>query len=416
MPWKNRDYQQRLKFVSAATQPQVNFRRLCQESGISAPTGYKWLRRYQNLGGKGLLEHSRQPRRSPQKFRSAWREELFALRRKHPRWGVKKLRIRLAHAHPRARKLPSLRTLGRWLSAAALTRASSPRSRPGPQIERPALTVPARANDVWTVDFKGWFRTGDGRRCEPLTIRDLASRYLLCATVVATPGDEGTRRIMTPLFKRCGLPRVIRVDNGSPFAGQGSLNLTRLSLWWVRLGIRVEFTRRGKPQDNGAHEQMHRILKADTAAPPAANLRAQQRRLDRWRREYNSVRPHEALQGRVPAALYRASRRRFHVPAAASYRASWQTRHVRANGWIKFQGRLRFVGRAFVRQIVGLEPIEPGIWNVRLDRLLIGTLHQSDGSASMRHAQYLCSKPSQKPAPRNAADQSQCKGCRGHEV
>ena len=311
MPWKTSAHQQRLNFVSKAVLPNVNFRELCRHFTITAPTGYKWLARYRAVGAKGLHELSREPQCSPQKFRSPWRKKVIALRRKHPSWGVKKLYVCLKNAHRRASTLPCQRTLGRWLKAADLTAPQPPRSRPGPQVERSALTHSDLCNDVWTLDFKGWFRTADGQRCDPLTIRDLGSRYLLCVSLVAEQSDACVRRVMTGLFKLRGLPRVIRVDNGVPFAGKGPLNLSTLSVWWLRLGIKVEFTRRAKPQDNGAHEQMHRVLKAETASPAAANPRAQQRRLDRWRKEYNTLRPHEALAGRVPADLYSSSPRRF---------------------------------------------------------------------------------------------------------
>jgi putative transposase len=392
MPWKTSTHQQRLNFVSLALLPAVNFRDLCRNFAISAPTGYKWLARYRAGGANGLHELSREPKCSPQKFRSLWRKEVIALRRKHPSWGVKKLHILLQQKHPRAHKLPSLRTLGRWLKTADLTAPQPPRSRPGPQVRRPALTQPDLCNDVWTIDFKGWFRTADGRRCDPLTIRDLASRFLLCVSIVPDQSDACVRRVMAGIFKSLGLPRVIRVDNGSPFAGKGSLNLSVLSVWWVRLGIRVEFTRPAKPQDNGAHEQMHRVLKAETASPAAANPRAQQRRLDRWRTEYNTLRPHEALGGRVPVDLYSRSPRNLHSPAALSYPDTWLSRCVRPNGWIKFEGVLRFIGRAFVRQVIGLQPAANESWNVHMDALLIGTLHRADGSGSMRPAGFQAPK------------------------
>lgn len=392
MPWKTTLHQQRLAFIAIAVLPHVNFRDLCRKFTISAPTGYKWLARYRAAGTDGFHELSREPQRSPQKFRAPWRKELIVLRRKHPSWGVKKLRVCLKRGHPRARKLPSLRTLGRWLKAADLTVPRRPRSRPGPQVARPALTLPSLCNDVWTIDFKGCFRTTDGERCDPLTIRDLASRHLLCARIVAEQSDPCVRRAMTPIFKACGLPRVIRIDNGSPFAGIGPLNLSTLSVWWIRLGIRVEFTRRAKPQDNGSHEQMHRILKNETASPPAANPQAQQRRLDRWKKEYNTVRPHESLADRVPNDLYFPSLRRFHVPSTPSYPDKWSSRCVRPNGWIKFEGKLRFIGRAFIRQLIGLQPAPNQSWNVHMGNLLIGSLHHCDGTGSMRAAMFRQSK------------------------
>jgi len=424
MPWNSSAHQHRLDFVSIAILPQVNFRDLCRKFTISAPTGYKWLNRYRAAGADGLHELSRGPNRSPQKFRSPWRNELIALRRKHPRWGVKKLHICLQHDHPRACKLPSLRTLGRWLKAANLSVPRRPRRRLGPQVERPALTESTVCNDVWTIDFKGALRTADGQRCDPLTIRDLASRRLLCAQIVAEQSDLCVRKVMVGVFKSRGLPSVIRTDNGSPFAGMGPLNLSSLSVWWVRLGIRVEFTRRGKPQDNGAHEQMHRVLKAETASPAAANPRAQQRRLDRWRVEYNTLRPHEALAGRVPDDLYSRSPRPFHIPATPSYPETWQSRRVRPNGWIKFQGNLRFIGRPFVRQLIGLQPADEQSWKVHMGALFIGTLHQSDGCGSMRAAMFRESKYSTKfatkttPPPSSVKDvvAKKCKPCRGLNV
>lgn len=389
MPWQTSPHQQRLHFVSLAVQAKVNFRELCRQFAISAPTGYKWLARYRAHGVKGLQELSRRPKSSPQKHRARWQKELFALRRQHPRWGVKKLRIRLQDQHPRARKLPAARTLGRWLQAAHLTLPPPPRRRPGPQVPWPALTAARRRNEVWTVDFKGWFRTQDGRRCDPLTIRDLASRFLLALRILPEQSEACVRRAMTRVFQAWGLPRLIRVDNGSPFAGQGSARqLSTLSVWWLRLGIGVEFTRPAKPQDNGAHEQMHRVLKAETASPPAANPHAQQRRFDRWRHQYNQLRPHEALAGRVPARLYRRSPRSYHPPVPPTYPTTWLSRRVRGNGWIKFAGVLRFVGRAFAGQLVGLQPAAQESWKVYLHTLLIGTLHRADGSASMRTVDF----------------------------
>lgn len=427
MPWNISDRHQRLDFVRAATQPHVNFRELCRRFSVSAPTGYKWLARYQSSGSSALADLPRQPRHCPAKYRAPWRKDVIALRLSHPTWGVRKLRIHLKADHPKASRLPSLRTMGRWLSDADFMAPRRPRSRPGPEVEPSALTVSNLPNEVWTVDFKGWFRTADGRRCDPLTIRDLASRFLLCISLVAGQNDQSVRKVMTALFKRCGLPLVIRVDNGSPFAGQGALNFSRLSVWWLRLGIRVEFTRRAKPQDNGAHERMHRDLKAEAASPPAANPRAQQRRLERWREEFNTERPHEAIGYRFPAALYTPSSRPFHVPPPLSYPGHWIARSVRPNGWIKFRGALRFVGRAFARQRVGLQPDDTAdaevgeVWKVHLGELLIGTLHQCDANGSMRQAAFRkprkwTAKDKEKKPCVNDVVAKQCKPCRGLNV
>jgi len=403
MPWKKSARQQRLHFVSRAVEPHVNMRALCREFSISAPTGYQWLARYRSRGAEGLGELSRAPRRRPDKYRSWWHKELITLRRRHPSWGAKKLHVLLRQKHPRAQKVPALRTLGRWLEGCALTVPRPPRRRPGPPVPRPALTRPEYCNDVWTIDFKGWFRTTDGQRCDPLTIRDLASRYLLGVRIVAEQSEACVRRIMTGIFRTRGLPRVIRVDNGTPFAGTGSRHLSSLSVWWVRLGIRVEFIRRAAPQDNAAHEQMHRVLKAETASPAAANPRAQQRRLDRWRQEYNTVRPHEALGGSVPAARYVGSPHALLIPSTPLYPESWPTRRVRSNGWIKWEGILRFIGRAFVRQLIGLEPAANQSWNVYLETLLIGTLHRGDDTGSMRAVGFHQPQRRPKKEPRKSS-------------
>jgi hypothetical protein len=231
---------------------------------------------------------------------------------------------------------------------------------------------------VWTVDFKGWFRTRDGQRVDPLTVRDLFSRYVL-GIALLRHHDEPVRQYFQGLFRRFGQPKVIRVDHGQPFAGDGALDLSRLSAWWLRLGIQVEFTRRAQPQDNGAHEQMHRVYKAEVACPPAATPRAQQQRSTRWVYYYNHHRPHEALAQATPASLYRKSRRRYRGPLPAlRYPRSWPTRQVTPSGYIRWHGRPRVIGRAFGSQRVGFKPATPGIHEVYFDRHLIGLLVDQD--------------------------------------
>jgi hypothetical protein len=238
--------------------------------------------------------------------------------------------------------------------------------------------VPAAPNEVWTVDFKGWFRTADGARCEPLTVRDLFSRFLLAVHILPNQRFALVRRVFLHLFRRHGLPKVIRVDNGSPFGSTGAQGLSRLSVWWRTLGIRVEFIRPGHPEENGAHEQMHRELKRDTARPPAAQPPAQQTRSRCWVQHYNTARPHEALGGRYPADLYHPGRRRYRGPQPIRYPRGASVRRVRHNGQIKWRGRLRSVGEAFVGQPVAVRPHAPGVWAVHFQDLLLGTLHDRD--------------------------------------
>jgi hypothetical protein len=259
----------------------------------------------------------------------------------------------------------------------------------------PALSAARRANEVWTVDFKGWFRTGDGTRVEPLTVRDLFSRYGLAVQLLADQRWQPVQSVFRRLFREQGLPVVIRVDNGGPFASNGPAGLSRLSVWWLRLGIRVEFTRPGHPEDNGAHEQFHRVLKRETIQPPAHTRQGQQHRTGVWLKCYNQQRPHEALGQSAPVKYYRQSGRRYGLRLRpAKYPADWAVRQVRSNGEIRWQGRRRFVGEAFVGQSVGLKRLRPGVWGVHFMDFRIGHLHDADLGA-MRPMVYRHRRPSQ---------------------
>jgi transposase InsO family protein len=285
------------------------------------------------------------------------------------------------------------RTFGRWLQRLQLV----PR-RPRHQLRGPQLPVPRRLkarapNDVWTIDFKGWFCTRDATRVEPLTVRDLKSRYILAIRLLPNQSDGLTRRALAGVFHRYGLPKAIRVDNGPPFGGCGPRGLSRLSVWWRRLGIRVEFGRPAHPQDNAAHEQMHGVYQGEVAAQPAANPRAQQRQSNRWRNNYNQLRPHEALSLRVPALGYRASSRALPESLPAwTYPAAYCRRRVSADGRLFWQGRQRFIGRAFGGEIIGLKKHRREIWKIFLGCDLLGLLHQKDRSKSLRPTQ-LSSPP-----------------------
>ncbi len=368
---------QRLRFVLAALKHSQPFAALCRGAGISRQCGYKWLRRFRREGPPGLRDQSRRPRHSPGRTPARWLQALRRLRRRRPHWGAKKIRAWLRRDHPRAR-LPAVRTITKWLRCFQLVPRHWRHSRRGPGLALPPLTTPTRSNDVWTADFKGGFRTADGTRCDPLTVRDLFSRFLLAVRILPHQRQAAVRAVFVRLFRRYGLPKVIRVDNGSPFASSGAWGLSALSVWWLRLGIRVEFTRPGHPEDNGAHEQMHRELKRDTARPPSAEPGAQQRRSTRWVRYYNHERPHEALQGRCPAECYHPSRRRLGAARPVRYRRGWAVRQVRSNGQIKWQGRLRSIGEAFAGQPVALRWSARGVHQVYFLHLLLGTLHERD--------------------------------------
>jgi transposase InsO family protein len=377
--------EQKFVFIQLVCTPGSIFAEACRAYRISRPTGYKWRRRYRRLGLAGLAQQSRRPLRSPQATKDLWVERLRIARRKHKRWGPKKLRAWLRVQHPRSR-VPSASTLGRLLRQHGWSSKPTIRRR-GPDRTWPAWRPARRPNEVWTVDFKGYFHTADGRRCDPLTVRDAYSRYGLCVRVLHGHKLATVQREFMRLFRRFGLPQRIHGDQGRPWAGPGPAWLSQLSAWWVSLGIRPTFSRRARPGDNAAHEQWHRELKADTTRPPATTPTAQQRRLNKWLHTYNEERPHEALGLRPPARVYYRSRRRYRGARPPRYPRSWGRRRVRPNGEIQWLGRSRFVGEAFVRQTVGLKPWRKDRWRVYFYDWLLGEIHTAD-SGSMRPAIY----------------------------
>ena len=389
MPWETISLVQgRSHLVKLLLHAQQSVAELSRNFKISRKTAYKWKARFLAEGVRGLANQSRRPVASPTRLSAKWIRRIRRSRRRHRRWGAKKLQAVLGRRHPRE-QVPSLRTITRWLQRLRLSRARRARPAKGPLVILAPLTRAQKSNEVWTVDFKGWWRTADGQRVDPLTVRDLSSRYLLAVQLL--PDQQGWRvqAVFGRLFRQYGLPQVIRVDNGGPFASAGRGALSRLSAWWTVLGIRVEFTRPAHPQDNGAHEQMHRVLKAETTRPPSRNPRAQQRRLDRWRRIYNQERPHEALGQQTPAQHYQRGRsyRATRTPKV-KYPAGWVQRGVRSNGEIRWQGRLRFVGEAVAGCKVGLQELSSGKWSVYLAEILLGELHASDAGA-LRPAAYV---------------------------
>ena len=387
MPWKNSSIvKERERFVILALKAKQPFARLCREFGISRQAGYKWQERFLEKGRRGLRDRRRGPLKAPQPRAEYWRAKALGLRRRHRHWGGRKIRVKLAEKYGR-RELPAVRTLERWFKKAGLSKSRPRRAPRGPSVPHPGLTCPRRRHQVWTVDFKGWYRTADGQRQEPLTIRELWTRYVLAIRLLPDQSDPEVRAAMSRVFRAHGLPQAIRVDNGSPFSGLGApLGLSRLSAWWTRLGIRVEFTRRARPGDNAGHEQMHGLYAREVAAHPGAHRRSEQRRAERWRRHYNEQRPHAALGQRPPAAFYAPSARRYEPKLAdCIYPKSFQVRRVRPYGDIKWQGRSRWIGRAFAREKVGLKALGTGPWAVYLGRLLIGHLHAED-TTGMRPA------------------------------
>ena len=377
MAWKEGlVMEERMSFVLMAERRQQSFSSLCAEYGISRKTGYKWIERYRRYGLKALGELSRRPMSCPHKTSEAVEQLILGERRKHPTWGPKKLRDLLIKLHQIADP-PAESTIGAVLKRNGV--ALRKRRRRGVfRLPLQDLTHPESANDVWTVDFKGWFRTLDGARCDPLTVMDLHSRYLLCAKLLPGQTVRATKPAFTALFKRNGLPRVIRVDNGSPFASMGIGRLSELSVWWTHLGIRVEFIKPASPQENGAHERMHGTMKAEAVNPPSTNPVAQQQRLDRWRKGYNEARPHEGIGMQRPIQRYQSSPRRFSGSIKPlRYPRPFKTLNVSVSGFVSWKGNAYFIGDALSKSRLGLKPLDSGIHEVYFAQRLIGELHES---------------------------------------
>jgi putative transposase len=402
MPWKAKNEQeQRYELVRAMRGGQDSIVELSRRWRVSRKTAYKWLRRYGQKGLCGLADEGRQPKRVPLRTPRYWLERLRRLRKKRPTWGARKLQHRLKR-DPGVKTVPAVATLSRWLKRWGLARGRR-RRLAGPEVLRKAVRAARSPNEVWTVDFKGWYRTADGVRVDPLTVRDLYSRYGLAITLLRSQGLEETRRAFVRIFSRYGLPERIRCDNGTPFGGIGPTGLTRLSAWWLKLGIEVEFITPGRPCENGAHEQFHRVYKGEVAKVPAANRVQQQRKSNQWLQDYNEDRPHEALKMAVPAARYRPSRRQMpRAVKAWKYPADWVRRWVKGNGEINWRARRRFVGEAFVRDYVGLKPVRKGVWRVYFGPKLVGELHETE-QGNIRTARYRLPRKSPAARPHSAS-------------
>jgi transposase InsO family protein len=336
---------------------------LAVQYGISRKTGYLWVDRYEAEGVAGLQDRSRRPHTSPQTTDAALIAALVEQRRRHPRWGAKKLLAVVKRDQPDA-AWPARSTVCEALKARGLLVPR--RRRVPPLVPRPSRLAPITcANEVWTTDFKGHFRTGDGVYCYPLTLRDGFSRYVLRCDSLAGYTYEATRARFVRAFADYGLPLRIRSDNGAPFAGAGLGRLSRLAVWWMRLGIVPERIAPGHPEQNGAHEQFHAVLKAATAWPPAATATAQQRRFRRFRHEYNEERPHEALGDRVPAQVYDASSRPYpRTLPPLDYAGHFEVRRVYDNGCLWWRQRILFLSEALVGQDVAFEEVADGVWTV----------------------------------------------------
>lgn len=348
--------------------------RVCRQFGVSRPTAYKWLARYRQSGRPGLEDQSHGATNHPNQVATELEEMILILRRQHSRWGPKKL---LAHLERRMGGIawPAPSTIGGILHRHGLTVPRKRRRRTPPYTQ--PLSHSTGANEVWCTDFKGWFRTVDGERCDPLTITDAYSRYLLRVQALERTDGESVWSVFEALFRETGLPVAIRSDNGSPFASHGIAGLSYLSVRWIRLGIRVERIEPGKPQQNGRHERMHLTLKQETTLPPQKNMRRQQEAFLRFQKEFNHERPHEALAQRCPGELYTPSPREYRdCLAAVEYPSTMEVRSIKGNGVFNWQGQVIFLGEALSRQRVGLAELAEGCWCVYFCRQPLGIVDE----------------------------------------
>lgn len=373
MPWETGTVEDsRARFVLEAAESFSSFAELCRSHGISRKTGYKWLRRYEADRLEGLKDRSHRPQSCPHAT-PEWVIERILQLRKRRCWGAKKLRKLLSDENGWA---PSRDTIHRLLKRHGLVVGGKPARRRLHPGEPPFESD--RPNGVWTADFKGEFKTGDGRVCYPLTVQDAYSRYLLEIRALPRPTIDLTAPWFRRLFHEYGVPDRIRTDNGHPFSSRGLGRLSRLSVEWVQLGIRPETIEPGKPAQNGRHERMHRTLKDETARPPSKNLKAQQARFARFRREFNEERPHEALGQETPASKYQCSERRPPRTKRVRYPGHFETRKVASDKTIKWHDRKVFVSQVLRFATVGLEEIAERVWAAYYGPIFLGWLDEDD--------------------------------------
>jgi putative transposase len=363
---------ERMRFVLAVEKQEESIAVVCRRFGVSRRVGYKWLERYEEAGVEGLRDRSRAPLRHPQAIPDKIAERCLGVRRAHPTWGPLKVLAFLERQAPGS-NWPAPSTIGTLFDREGLTvkrklrRRSPPSSAPFAHCDQ--------ANDVWCIDFKGWFLTGDGGRCEPLTLTDAHSRYLLRCQALARSDTDHVWPVLDAAFREFGLPHFLRSDNGAPFASRGAGGLSRLSVKLIKAGVVPERIAPGKPQQNGRHERMHLTLLQDTASPPAPTLREQLKRLRAFQRLYNEQRPHQALGNATPADCYAASPRRFDgVLREPGYRPDHIVKRVRHNGEIRWKASTIYISEALIGEPVALAESATG-WTVSYGPIVLGTIN-----------------------------------------
>jgi transposase InsO family protein len=374
---------QKILFVADWLRQVSSFSELCERYTISRKTGYKWIWRYNQGGIEGLRDASRRPRQSPQQTPYPIRRAILDLRtRGNLVLGPKKIQTLLRQKFPHE-EIPSRTTIYKILHAEGFLTPRRRKRRVAPFAQPFARATDS--NDLWSADYKGQFKLQDGRWCYPLTIMDHLSRYLLCCHGLDGPRFAETQQAFRRCFQDYGLPWRIRTDNGVPFATTATGGLSRLAIWWITLGILPERIEAGKPQQNGRHERMHRTLKQAATQPPGTTLVDQQRRFDQFRFTYNEQRPHEALGQQLPASCYRPSPRPYtETPAELSYPDYFVLRRVQQSGLVYCRNKTIYVSHLLQGQLVGLNEIDNGIWDVYFGPIRLGNFdeRQAKGSAA----------------------------------
>lgn len=374
MAWReNCPMNEKLKFIAAWQTEEHSISELCRQFNISRKTGYKILARYEKESVDGLKPRSRAPHSSPTKIDKQTSKLLFTTKERFPKWGARKIKRWLEQEHPNE-AWPAASTIWDMFKRNGLVNPRKTRAK-APPYTQPFLSC-SEPNRVWSADFKGQFKLGTGRFCYPLTISDNYSRFLLSCKALYHPRGDIVMKNFEALFKEYGLPKAIRTDNGPPFASPGLGGLSRLSIWWLKLGIKPERIKPGCPEQNGRHERFHRTLKEATITPPYQNLQAQQRAFNRFMEEYNFERPHEGINGKRPGNIYRTSDKQYptNLPNV-EYAKSYEVRYVRSNGQIKWKGDLIYVSETLHGEPVGLKEIDNGIWGVYFARLKLGNIN-----------------------------------------
>lgn len=375
MSWKETDVmKEKEKFIDAVIKAEKPFKYICEDFGISEKTGHKWKNRFYEEGKLGLYEKSREAENHPNALPEDTVIAIIQLKTAHPYWGAKKI-LELFKKSRRNAEVPSLSSVNRILSKANLIkkRRVKPVSTDCRRLH--AHIQPQEVNDVWAIDFKGYWRS-DGEICEPFTVRELVSRKILCVKLMQSKSSEAVRAVMTDLFKKYGLPKVIRSDNGTPFSSpNGVLSLTSLSAWWITLGITPDRTEKGSPGQNGSLERMHADIAREIEGKVRGGVLANQAVIDAWVEEYNSVRPNEAIGMKTPDEVFIPSERKYIGDyEEIEYPLGFLTRKVTAGGEIVLNSIRIAIGYSLRGLYIGLKPLENNSYEAYLADFILGTV------------------------------------------